>query len=272
MGAMLRYSGRVPLHHGRLVTRVWSQFTHSMRVDGPATAFRKAVYYSRALLEQRRHRREIFAHDDIEQRFSVIHDQNYWRSAETVSGSGSTLAATENLRKELPALFERFSIHSVFDAPCGDFSWMREVVAGSNITYHGADIVRSLVEANRAAYANERTTFSHLDITRAEFPHADLWLCRDSLFHLSNEDIARALDRFANSSIDYMLATTHINTNGFRNFDIATGDCRLLDLFAAPHSLPTDVGHRIIDYRDPDPPREMCLWSRPQIAATLADR
>ncbi len=39
-------------------------------------------------------------------------------------------------------------------------------------------------------------------------PKADLWLCRDVLFHLPNKDVITVLANFANSEIPYLLTTT----------------------------------------------------------------
>ena len=54
-------------------------------------------------------------------------DRNYWGNRESVSGDGSTLAYTHNLRHELAKFLRAFRVVSMFDAPCGDFNWMRAV-------------------------------------------------------------------------------------------------------------------------------------------------
>ena len=61
--------------------------------------------------------------------FDNIYEMNYWRNCESLSGDGSTLNYTENLRKQLPNLIKAFSINTIYDAPCGDFNWMRGVVS-----------------------------------------------------------------------------------------------------------------------------------------------
>jgi hypothetical protein len=79
------------------------------------------------------------------------------------------------------------------------------------------------------------------------------------------------LQNFINSKIPYLLTTTHINDGKIRNKDIATGDFRLIDLFAAPYHFPMDVLFRIEDWKMPDPKREMCLWTREQIIYALGN-
>lgn len=60
--------------------------------------------------------------DNLKGVFSEIFKTNKWRSTESVSGAGSELKYTANLRKHLPALFEELGVKSVLDAPCGDFN------------------------------------------------------------------------------------------------------------------------------------------------------
>lgn len=211
----------------------------------------------------------IFRHADAEQVFTRIFETNMWDGGDSPSGSGSTLELTENLRNQLPALIDQFAIKSIFDAPCGDFNWMKVFLAGHPIDYLGADIVKPLIDLNNANYGNARTKFIHFDISTGDFPKADMWLCRDCLFHLSFEEIFRALKRFAVSDIRYILTTTHIHEGAFNNYDISTGHYRPIDLFAAPFGFDRAPLFRIDDYVDGFPPREMCLWSREQIISAL---
>jgi hypothetical protein len=201
--------------------------------------------------------------------FANIHERNLWGDSESASGAGSSLRYTENLRKHLPDLFSSLSIKSVYDAPCGDFNWMRKVISGNDILYFGADIVPALIKKNAKHNQDRRIKFGVADITADKFPKADLWICRDCLFHLSNKDIYLALMNYVSSEVPHILTTTHINATGFKNIDIPTGDFRLIDLFAAPFYLPKEVKIRISDWVDPHPPREMCLWTKEQVSQAL---
>ncbi|MGA0133216.1 MAG: class I SAM-dependent methyltransferase [Opitutales bacterium] len=206
----------------------------------------------------------------IEERFTWIYENNYWQEGESASGTGSTLRYTENLRKELPGLFSRFGVQKIFDAPCGDFNWMRLVVASTGVRYQGADIVRPMIESLQTRHGSERVTFVHLDLIRGPFPRADLMVCRDCLFHLSYADARRVLENFVASGTPYLLTTTHRDDGTWVNRDIPTGGFRPMDLFAPPYSLPRDPLARVEDWVAPDPEREMCLWSREQVAAALS--
>ena len=177
--------------------------------------------------------------------FRLIYKLNTWDRVESVSGPGSTIAYTANLRRKLPELFKEHGISAVFDAPCGDFNWMPEVLATSPVHYVGGDIVRPLVAAHQKAFAKERIQFRVFDITRDPFPHADLWICRDCLFHLYYQHILQALSNFVRSKIRFALLTNHCNEDGFRNEDIRSGGFRKLDLFTSPFSFPEIVLCRI---------------------------
>lgn len=194
---------------------------------------------------------------------------NHWRNTESVSGDGSTLDYTYNLRHELAKFLARFRVVSMFDAPCGDFNWMRAVEFPQSFEYTGGDIVASLVETNRARFEAPGRRFLRFDIARNPFPEADLWFCRDCLFHLPSEVALAALRGFARSRIGYVMTTTHLNVTGFDNREVEPGGFRMLDLYKPPYALPREVLFRIADYVHPYPPRELCVWSRGQVAAAL---
>lgn len=204
--------------------------------------------------------------------FSYIFEHRLWGDNESISGIGSRLAYTENIRRELPILLNRFSIETVFDAPCGDFYWMRDIVASTGICYLGGDIVPEVVDRamQNAAGLNLKAAFRVHDLAQDPMPEADLWICRDCLFHLSYREIWSVLKRFAESNIKYVLVTTH--TDGSKNRNIVTGNFRHLDVFAEPFFLPRDVLAEFDDYAPPLAPRKMIMLSREQVAYSLEQR
>lgn len=229
--------------------------TRRLRID----AERKRVAYEKMLSEV----------NSAEERFTWIYQNNYWGDSESVSGPGSTLQATANLRKELPKLIADFSVTTIFDAPCGDFSWMRHVLNDVEVNYIGGDIVEPLIKELEAKYGSQRTRFLHIDLTKESFPQADLLICRDLLFHLSFKDTRAVLQNFVDSDVQYFLTTTHNNGVDFVNKDIETGGYRGIDLFLEPYCFPADPLARISDWVPPHWPREMCLWSKDQVRRAL---
>jgi hypothetical protein len=200
---------------------------------------------------------ELFAH---------YYRNNNWGSQESVSGEGSTLKYTEKLRAELPRVLELCKVKIMLDAPCGDFNWMRLVPRENGIRYIGGDIVEELIERNRRLYADATTEFKIIDVRNDPLPTADIWMCRDCLFHLSDQDIFRTLGNFSKSDIHYLLTSTHPHTR--LNLDIDTGDFRLLDLEKPPFNFPkADI--YIDDWIEGFPVRQLGLWSRDAINKCL---
>ncbi len=66
------------------------------------------------------HEKLIFRLASKESVFSNIWRNNYFGSGESLSGPGSTLEQTANLRQKMPAMFDEYNIKLVFDAPCAD--------------------------------------------------------------------------------------------------------------------------------------------------------
>lgn len=255
-----------------MTANLFSKVKESLMKEGIFRTTAKIVRYPFNLIKQKQFKKAILFLPSNEERFTWIYKNNFWGSKESVSGSGSNLTCTENLRKELPGLFRMFSVSKVFDAPCGDFNWMRHLLTAVEIKYIGGDIVKPLVDRLNAKYKTDRISFIHFDLVKDIPPNADLMICRDCLFHLSYEDTRAVLKNYLRSNIPYFLTTNYKNINNlFTNNDILTGDFRLIDLFSSPYRFPAEPQLVIDDWVPPEPERQMCLWSREQIANALRD-
>lgn len=200
--------------------------------------------------------------------FDEIHRANFWGSGESLSGVGSELAFTATYRRGLARCLADHEIRSIFDAPCGDLNWMSTFLTEYPAAYVGGDISAEVIARARSAHRGQDLRV--FDITANPFPEADVWHCRDCLFHLPFEAIQQALANFAASGIGYALITSHRARLIHRNLDVGFGGFRFLDLERAPFFLPQPV-ERIPDYRrGHDFPRYVCLWSRDQIAQVVA--
>jgi len=202
---------------------------------------------------------------DAKEIFHHHYTANLWRSEESVSGPGSTIKYTQNIRKEIPQLVSDLGIKVIFDAPCGDFNWFRMIAWKEPITYIGADIVEPLINRNQLLYATHNTNFTYLDITHDPLPKADMWLCRDCLFHLSNHDILLVIENFFRSNIRYLLTSTHSNCE---NEDIPTGSFRLLNLQKQPFNFGKPIA-LIEDWIEGYFIRHLALWDREVLMDTL---
>ena len=203
---------------------------------------------------------------DLHSIFTHIHRSNHWGESESLSGPGSTLAYTENIRAELPRLWDQLGTRIILDAPCGDFNWFSNISRRHEFQYIGGDIVDELVHENQTRYGDPKTTFMNLNIVTGPFPDADFWLCRDCLFHLPNADILSALRNFTTSKIPYLCTSHHPDCK--LNTDIMAGDFRLLNLELAPFHLKKAITY-IDDWIEGYPRRQLALWHRCDVAKAL---
>jgi hypothetical protein len=201
-----------------------------------------------------------------QQAFQTIFEENRWGSSESRSGRGSTIAYTKPLRPLLERYLRTLNVEIFLDAPCGDFNWMRYVTLPHRTRYIGGDIVIALVNDLQEKYGNASYSFRAIDIVEGPVPSADLWLCRDVLFHLPNRDIQRVLRNFVAAGIPHILTTTYNFST--ENDDVKAGGFRFINLRLPPFMLPPPLS-MVPDFVAPEPPRYLGLWSREQVAAAL---
>ena len=199
--------------------------------------------------------------------FERIYQSNFWGSPESRSGVGSAGEFSRGYGVRLRALIEQREFKRIFDAPCGDLNWMVDIARDPAIDYAGGDISPGLVGELQRHYPD--VGISLFDICADAFPAADVWHCRDCLFHLPFADIHRALRNFVSSGVPYALLTTHRARWLHRNLDVPLGGFRFLDLERAPIGLPPAESY-IPDYRKgSDFPRYVGLWPRDAIAEAI---
>ena len=196
--------------------------------------------------------------------FKDIYKQNYWKGKQSVSGPGSDLEYTTILRKELPILIKKFHIQSILDAPCGDCFWISKINFNQPITYIGCDIAENIINnlyKNNPFNDNVQASFQNLDIVNDPIPNADIWICRDTLFHLPLIDALAVIDKFKKSSINYFLSTSFSFPK--ENVDVGNGGFRPLNLSISPFNMPKPI-YTICDFIAPYPPRYLYLWHKNQ--------
>ena len=112
-------------------------------------------------------------------------------------GPGSSDKNKTFFKEQFPRIAEEYGIKSVNDAGCG-LGWIKGVCEG--IEYNGFDIL-------------PRENYVILDITSEVMPKADLIICRDVLFHLTNKLVTKAISNFKESGSRYLLATSCYNAD-----------------------------------------------------------
>lgn len=184
-----------------------------------------------------------------------------------ISGPGSTLAATKEVRTLLATLFAdpTLQIRTFLDCPCGDWLWMQAVDL-SSVHYFGADITEETVRENTKCFAQETVQFATLDWSCAIPPPVDLIMIRDVLFHLSTANNLDILRHVNASGAKYLLTTTFPNKSyaAVDNYDIGPKvGFRNINLYGPPYNFPDpplrktgiEVGQGV--------GRHMALWKLP---------
>jgi hypothetical protein len=78
---------------------------------------------------------------------------------------------------------------------------------GASVLILVATSLRRLINNLQNEHGGPRHSFQVIDIVEGPIPVADLWLCREVLFHLSNRDVLKVLDLFGNSNVKHILTT-----------------------------------------------------------------
>lgn len=175
----------------------------------------------------------------IDKIFLEIWKNNTWTGTESMSGPGSSLYQTRELRKILPKILKDLEIKTFLDIPCGDFSWMKHVSMNFLKEHVGADIVPQIIEKNTKLYSTKKRRFRVLDLTSDKLGKFDLIFIRDGLVHLSYEDIFRSINNLRGSKSSYLLTSTFPNTQ--ENENIITGYWRPINLEQTPFNFPKPI-------------------------------
>jgi hypothetical protein len=163
----------------------------------------------------------------LEKIFTEIYEKNVWggKPGTFYSGTGTENQNTKIYVAELARLINQKGIRSILDIGCGDFTIMRQVIAQTNVTYHGVDVVTPLIEDLRSKYETDKIRFSVLNAVSEQLPFADLVTIRQVLQHLSNAQIQIVLDKV--STFKYVLISEHV--------PIGNSVDANLDKIAGPH-------------------------------------
>lgn len=183
-------------------------------------------------------RQKIFLMRSRRDQFRMIYLNGGFGESESLSGSGSNLEATTVVRGRLPGIIDEYQVKSMFDAPCGDWFWMRHVDL-SDVNYIGGDIVDELISKNKINYSRNNVQFVTIDLVEGEIPKVDLILCRDCLIHLSNSDGVKAIKNMIASGSKYLLTTTFPMVH--ENIDLPSNFFRPINLEKPPFNLPAPL-------------------------------
>ncbi len=192
---------------------------------------------------------------DTAERFEAVYATGTWVNLDgqvSRSGLGSELAATGAVRNSLSELLRELNACTLLDVGCGDWNWMSEVSLPCD--YVGADIVPSIIEANRK-YEKQGVSFILANAVTDTLPEVDVALCREVLFHLSFEDGLAALANIKKTA-KYLICTSDASI--WFNSNITTGDFRKINLRCSPYRFPPP--QKIIRDDAVSPGRVLGVW------------
>jgi len=177
--------------------------------------------------------------------FYSIYKSNHWnryvdfdKNNLLVSGPGSMPGSkvTQTINKNLSLFIRKNNLKSILDIPCGDFSWISELVKANQITYVGYDIVEDIVNYNIKKFSSKKIKFFCKDIVNeTNFGNYDLILSRDFFIHMSNEDIKKVLFNIKKSKGKFFACSN--NSDVKVNSNILIGQHRKVNLSIHPFNL-----------------------------------
>jgi hypothetical protein len=139
-------------------------------------------------------------------------EKNKFGNDESISGEGSTLEATREIRNYLKLFIQQKEIKSITDIPCGDAHWMGDE-SFFNVKYVGIDIVEDLVNRNREKYSEFSAEFYCKNIIEEPLGlDSEIIICRDLLVHLSLSDCLKVFHNLSKENSSYIALTSFTRT------------------------------------------------------------
>ena len=132
---------------------------------------------------------------------------------ESLSGPGSHIYNTVEVRKLLTSFIKEHNIKSILDLGCGDWNWFK-LVNICDASYEGWDAHPTMININKIRYGSDKVVFEVKDIITEDYPEVDLIICRDVLFHLDFKYSINVINKIKNKC-KYFLSTSfnNIDTN-----------------------------------------------------------
>lgn len=173
---------------------------------------------------------------------------------------------TAEIRRQLPILFKKHNIKSMFDGGCHKCSWTRFLE--SSIKYQGGEISLNMVAKvwDECPHLN---VILH-DITTDPIPMADVLFVRDIAIHLNNSDKLKLLKNWGKSRIPWLLISQDNNVT--QNIDLQYSKTNfpiaLVNWSLPPWNFPEpiDILYEVPGRLDC---KTMYLWHRKQLKGLI---
>lgn len=183
----------------------------------------------------------------------------------------SSLQGTRHLCSQLPDLFAKYQISSMFDAGSNDGAWQLQTIA-QHVNYMAGEHDAQVVEYAKKQYPDLDIRIH--DMTCDPFPAVDLLFVRDANIHMNNFYKRQLLRNWLSSSISWLLITQiqdcleNLDSNQIPGEWYFAETNWHLDPWNFPEPLQRveDLAvDTLIDQNYKQIDRFMCLWHRDQI-------
>ena len=180
----------------------------------------------------------------------------------TEDRAGSSLEWTQKLRNELPHLYARHGIRSMFDAGCNDCSWSSRLER--SIEYHGGDISLPMVASVWRHYP-ALDVILH-DATTDPLPQVDVLFVRDVTIHLNTRDKMSLLRNWLTSEIPWLFITQDDYEKENQDFEYSKTEFPVswVNWLLPPWNFPEPID-QIYEADGYEYGRRMALWHRDQL-------
>lgn len=174
-------------------------------------------------------------------------------------GASST-KGTQYMVSQLPELFKKHNISSIFDAGANDCAWQRMMIT-KLIDYSAGDHNPVMVDIARASGID---AIVH-DVRTDPFPKVDALFIRDVAIHLNNANKRLMIQNWLASGIPWILMTHIDNISENKDFEHTDDEFPFAEINwkLPPWNFPEPVDF-VVDLW-PDSHRHMALWHRDQI-------
>lgn len=172
----------------------------------------------------------------------------------------SSIKGTAYLVSQLPALFKKHNITSIFDAGANDSAWQKDTLT-KLVKYSAGDHNPIMVELAKKSNID---SIVH-DVRIDPLPNVDALFIRDVAIHMNNYNKKLMIQNWLNSNVPWILMT-HID-NIQENMDFEHADDKFpfaeINWKLSPWNFPEPVDF-VVDLW-PNSYRYLALWNRSQI-------
>jgi len=141
--------------------------------------------------------------------FEDIFKDNTWGSAESHSGTGSTVKSTAKYRECIGSWINKYNVSVLLDIPCGDGNWQKLIPGIDKVSYYGYDISPSAVQLAKDKNSDMANMhYGVLDLASSNPPlTADMIIVKEVIQHLPLEMGLKMLQHAKSAGIKWLVVT-----------------------------------------------------------------